>query len=347
MVMRALKIDSFRYDAMIGVGGVGSGAFFKLMGNHTLGREESRSGFFLDQNDHCKLHIISHYVQTLLGRDFSAIPVGKVGNDDVGVGLLEEMQNAGIHTDYMEKSGMDRTLFSFCFLYPDGSGGNMTTSDSACSKVDAMYVEKAIPEFIRFKGKGIALAVPEAPMDSREKLLEIGTTYDFYRVASFTTEEIPGVVNSDLLAQIDLLALNLDEAAAATGLSVENYDSLAIVEAAIKKLTGVNPGIQISITHGNEGSWTWEKNILNHVSIVDVATVNTAGAGDAYLSGLIAGLVAGLSYKDAQELGSLTGSHSVTASHTINKNTNRHSLNLMAGSSTNLFSKEVIKLLEE
>ena len=45
---------------MIGVGGIGSGVFFALDGNHTLGREESRGGRFLDRRDYCKLHIVSH-----------------------------------------------------------------------------------------------------------------------------------------------------------------------------------------------------------------------------------------------------------------------------------------------
>ena len=50
---------------MIGTGGVGSGSFFALDGNQTLGREESRGGRFLDCQDYCKLHIISHYVKVL------------------------------------------------------------------------------------------------------------------------------------------------------------------------------------------------------------------------------------------------------------------------------------------
>jgi hypothetical protein len=50
------------FRCLIGTGGVGSGSFFELEGNHTLGREESRAGRFLDRQDYCKLHIITHYV---------------------------------------------------------------------------------------------------------------------------------------------------------------------------------------------------------------------------------------------------------------------------------------------
>ncbi len=62
---------------MIGTGGIGSGRFFALDGNHTLGREESRSGRFLDRRDYCKLHIVSHYVRPLLGPSFTAIAIGQ------------------------------------------------------------------------------------------------------------------------------------------------------------------------------------------------------------------------------------------------------------------------------
>ena len=59
---------------LIGIGGIGSGTFFALNGNHTLGREESRGGRFLDRRDYCKLHIISHYVRPLLGGRFCRDP---------------------------------------------------------------------------------------------------------------------------------------------------------------------------------------------------------------------------------------------------------------------------------
>lgn len=73
-----------RYDIMIGTGGIGSGSFFLLNGDHTLGREESRSGRFLDKDDYCKLHIIAHYVKALLGPGFNVVPVGKVGGMILG-----------------------------------------------------------------------------------------------------------------------------------------------------------------------------------------------------------------------------------------------------------------------
>ncbi|HKT69754.1 MAG TPA: hypothetical protein VJP83_09970, partial [Terriglobales bacterium] len=79
---RNLRRDPHSYRRLIGIGGIGSGIFFALDGNHTLGREESRFGRLLDIRDYCKLHIISHYVARLLGAGpggaFRVIPIGKV-----------------------------------------------------------------------------------------------------------------------------------------------------------------------------------------------------------------------------------------------------------------------------
>lgn len=50
MKARALNFETpnLRYTGLLGTGGIGSGKIFKLHGDHTLGREESRSGHFLD-----------------------------------------------------------------------------------------------------------------------------------------------------------------------------------------------------------------------------------------------------------------------------------------------------------
>jgi sugar/nucleoside kinase (ribokinase family) len=317
--MTALRIPpgGLRYRAMIGVGGIGSGRFFALDGDETLGREESRGGRFLDQRDYCKLHIISHYVSRLLGRDFATIPVGKVGDDDVGERLLIEMAEAGLDLRYVTSEPDAPTLFSFCFVYPNGSGGNMTTNDSACSRVDAAYVLRAEHEFQRYEGCGVALAAPEVPIEGRTTLLRLGTAHGFFRVASFTSVELPGAIDSGLISHIDLLALNRHEAAVAAGLTSEGRQPEEIAAAAVERLRALNPAIALLITAGRDGSWTWDGEYLRHVLALRVPAKGTAGAGDAHLAGVLAGLAAGLPLAEAHHLGALVAAASVTSPHTI------------------------------
>ena len=328
-----VNISGCRYQAMLGVGGIGAGSFFALRGDHTLGREESRGGRFLDRHDYCKLHIISHYVKSLLGPEFLILPIGRVGDDEVGHRLLGEMEDIGLDMRYVKVTPGDQTLYSFCFVYPDGSGGNLTTDDSACAKVDAAFVARAEVEFARFARHGVAVAAPEVPMEAREKLLQLGTQYDLLRVASFVAEEIPAALEMGMLRHTDLLAINVDEATAVAGLSLVGRKSTPIpeiVETAINRLMGINTALFVSITAGKNGSWSWDGEALAHVSACEVEVVSTAGAGDAHLGGIIAGLVAGLKLRHAQELGTLTAGFSVTSPHTIDRRIDRKALKGLA-----------------
>lgn len=317
--MEPLLVDirSARYTALIGVGGIGSGVFFKLSGDHTLGREESRGGRFLDQRDYCKLHIITHYVQTLLGPDFRTYPIGFVGDDATGERLLAEMGRTGFDLRYVRSLPGEQTLFSTCFIYPDGSGGNLTTEDSANSKVSPQDVRAAGDQFRQYQGKGIALAAPEVSMETRLALLEMASRFDFLRAASLTTTEIDSSLSREILRHTDFLAINLDEAAALAKADENRVAAEEIVRKAVDAAGVVNPDIRISITAGKQGSWVWDGKMTVHRQAVNVSVVNTAGAGDAHFGGMLTGLAAGLTMQDAQVLGNLVAALSVTSPHTI------------------------------
>jgi sugar/nucleoside kinase (ribokinase family) len=349
MALQPLRVENgqWRHRAMIGVGGIGSGTFFALSGNHTLGREESRAGRFLNRRDYCKLHIISHYVQTLLGPPFTTIPIGQVGDDDNGARLLDEMAAASLDTRYVRSLAGAPTLFSFCFVYPDGSGGNLTTEDSASSRVDAEWIMSAQAEFERYRGCGVALAMPEVPLAAREALLELGTRYRFQRVASFTTGEMEEVAVRGLLARTDLLAVNRDEAAAVAGLASDVPSSESLVEAVIQRVAEEQPQLALSITAGRDGSWVWDGGRLHHLPALAVHAESTAGAGDAHLSGLIVGLAVGLPLAEAHQLAVLTAALSVASPHTIHPALDRPALWALAQEQAVPLAATLRQLLED
>lgn len=327
--MDPLNMDarSLRCQAMIGVGGIGSGSFFELRGNHTLGREESRAGRFLDRRDYCKLHIIAHYVQTLLGSGFRTIPIGAVGDDDVGKRLLSEMAEAGLGVSRVSVISGKPTLYSFCFVYPDGSGGNLTTDDSASSHVNAGLIRGAEEDFEAYRGQAVALAAPEVPLGARSELLRLGRTYQLFCAASFTTEELHDPCGREMLEDVDLVALNVDEAAAAAGLPrSEGMPPESVAKSAVERLSQLHPEMLISITAGSDGSWAWDGSALSHCGSCEAEVSSTAGAGDAHFAGIIVGLTAGLPLREAQQFGTLVAGLSVTSQHTISEGIGRESL---------------------
>lgn len=344
--MTPLNVDPsrLRYRVLIGTGGIGTGTFFALNDNRTLGREESRGGRFLDRRDYCKLHIITHYVRALMADGFAVWPIGLVGEDDHGTRLLQEMAGVGLDLRYVRAVANEQTLYCVCFVYPDGTGGNLTVDDSASGKVDSLFVHQAEVDFAAHAGEGIALAVPEVPLSGRAELLELATRYRFLRAASFTSEEIPQAHSSGMLANVDLLAINIDEAAALADVSAAR-EPAAVVRQAIEMLRQLRPDMQVSITAGARGSWVWDGKKLTHAPAHAVDPVGTAGAGDAHFSGILAGLAAGLTLSDAHELGVLAAALSVTSPHTINKHVDAKTLNALARSLEARLCPEVLKLI--
>ena len=174
----------------MGVGGLGWGTVFELDGDTTLGRNESRGGRLLDRRDYCKLHIVSHYVRALLGSTFRVAPIGLLGDDDAGPRLRAEMVAAGLDVGLVGIAAGAPTLFSFCLVYPDGSGGNLTTTDGAASRLDADGVA-AGGHLLRAHGRrAIAIALPEVPLAARRELIRLATATRAMRIASFTAAEI-------------------------------------------------------------------------------------------------------------------------------------------------------------
>jgi ribokinase len=298
-----------RFDALVGVGGIGSGTCFAVDGEATLGREESRGGHVLDRRDYCKLHIVCHYVRALLGPTFPVVPVGLVGDDAAGGRLREEMAVAGLDLRYVETSAEAPTLFSFCLVYPDGSGGNLTTSDSAAARLDPARVARVEPELRAHGTRGIAIALPEVPLAAREALIRLATAHGSFRVASFTSSEIAEAIGGGVLRDVDLVALNRDEAAVLAPTLPE----------VVERLRAENPRVLVSVTAGREGSWSWDGDALRHLPAPGVPVESTAGAGDAHLAGIVAGLAVGLDLPSAHELGGLVAAMSVTSPHSIDE----------------------------
>ena len=121
----------------------------------------------------------------------------------------------------------------------------------------------------------------------------------------------------------------------------------AVVEATVGRLRELNPGIQVSITAGKQGSWAWDGKSLAYLPALPVEVASTAGAGDAHLAGLIVGLAAGLEMHQAHELATLVAALSVTSPHTINPYVDRDSLRGLAERVGMPVSNEVRALLRE
>jgi sugar/nucleoside kinase (ribokinase family) len=322
------------HRGLVGVGGIGAGIFFALEGDHDLRRNESRPGRLLDVRDYCKLHIVAHYPAVLLGArgeggPFHVLPVGKVGRDETGRRVRAEMESAGMDVRFVDAVPGHPTLFSVCFQYPDGSGGNVTTVDSAAALVSERDVDLALPWL---SPTAIALAAPEVPLAVRRHLLLRAGEKGALRAASLTTAEILEARETGLLSLVDVLALNEDEAAALAGEPWPEGDPAAFLDRCADILRASQPTVRAVVTAGARGVFAFDGSAWTHVPRLPVPVVSTAGAGDALLGALLAGLAAGLPFAvpagsrtslverplaSALDLGVLAAAFKVTSPHTI------------------------------
>lgn len=304
--------------------------FFRLEGNHTLGRGESRAASMVDARDYCKLHIICHHIAVLLGATregspFHVLPLAKIGADESGHRLKAELDRAGVDVRYIDTVENLPTLFSVCFQYSDGSGGNITTADSAAGALTPEDVDRCLP-LLRCDGpQTIVLALPETTLAARDHLLKLGAGHGAFRAASFTSAEIAGGGAAEMLRNLDLIALNQDEAEALVHDEFDPDHPDAFLQNCAEQLGGGRSAIRIAITAGKHGAFGLEADEWGHCPAPPVPVVSTAGAGDSLLAGVIAGLVAGMPFTpsgdrrvgSALEFGVLLGSLSVTSAHTI------------------------------
>ncbi|HSE20540.1 MAG TPA: PfkB family carbohydrate kinase [Pyrinomonadaceae bacterium] len=316
---------------VIGVGGIGSGLCFELEDNHDLGRNESRGARLSDARDYCKLHIVMHYLSSLLNsysRDPTVhfVPLGKVGNDAVGKRMLVEMEAHALDVAHVQTVAGAPTLLSVCFQYPDKSGGNITASNSAASKLTIDDVEHSRRLFAESKVQTVALAVPEVPLVVRQHLLRVATEYGAFRVGSFTASEVEFLKDSNWSNLLDLVALNEEEASKLVGHEFSPSAPDSFLDSCSAALAGSNKQIWIVITAGRHGAFGYDGAEWIPTPAVPTNVVNTAGAGDALLAGTLAALMMGCPFTNkrtsteitsALDFGVLFASYSATSQHTI------------------------------
>ena len=158
-----------------------------------------------------------------------------VGADEMGERLLGEMAEVGLDLRYVGRAEDRRTLYALCLIYPDGSGGNVTENDSACAAVDAGWIAQPRPSLRASPARGSRWRYPRCRWTPARSCWRWAR-----RTASCGSPPSPLPKSSSWPAEfddIDFLALNLDEAAALAGVSVEGSEPEAVVRAALAKLS--------------------------------------------------------------------------------------------------------------
>ncbi len=311
------------YSKIIGTGGIGTGVLFLMDSDRTLERNESRQAVLSGARDYCKQHIILHYIAKTLSGHAKAYAIGMVGSDAQGNRVKEEMREAGIDTTMVVETDQYPTMYSVCLQYTDNTSCNVTSGNSACALVNEAFIDEQIHRSgVRIDKHTIIVAAPEVSVAARLHLLKLGKKNGAFCVASLVVDEAQFFIENGGLQLTDLLALNETEAKAVAG--VDTNDDEVAMEQCYAKVAAVNPDIHIVITRGSQGSYSYHKGVVEFIAPMDTEVVSTAGAGDAYLSGVTCGFAMGLPFQHRRlddlrstDLGNFFATESVKSIHSI------------------------------
>jgi sugar/nucleoside kinase (ribokinase family) len=332
--------------------------FLALEGDHSLSRTESRGARLLDVRDYCKLHTVTHHVAVLLGARpsgdrFHVVPVGVVGDDEAARRVVTEMAAVGMDVRHVRAVADRPTLFSVCFQYPDGDGGNITTVESAAAALSVGDVE-SVADLLG--PRTIALAQPEVPLEPRRRLLELAGERGALRVAAFTSQELADARSLGMFELVDVVAMNENEATVCAGVELDDSDPRSFLEKCASAFGARARPTRVLVTAGRRGAFAIDGDRWGHRPAPDVQVVSTAGAGDALLAGALAALAAGVpllgdaespTLDDGLGLGVLLASLNVTSPHTIHPEADVTSITTLARRAGYALAAPLAEMLQE
>jgi sugar/nucleoside kinase (ribokinase family) len=257
--------------------------------------------------------------------------------------MMGEMAAAGMDTSWVEVVAGAPTLFSVCFQYPDGVGGNLTTSNSAAAQLSSADVDKLED---LFGEPAVALAAPEVPLETRAHFVKMANKHGAFCAASLAAAEVAPALEMGMFGHLDLISLNEGEAAVLAERRFDPAEPQPFLRACESRLWARYPKLRVAVTAGSLGAFAFCDGAWDFSPAPRVKVASTAGAGDALLAGLIVGAVAGLPFlrpspslrrqsgeplASALDMAVLLGSYKVSSPHTIHPEADMENLLAFAG----------------
>jgi ribokinase len=219
---------------------------------------------------------------------------GKVGNDKHGQAALEDLKKNKVDTKFCLTDKNRATALSAIISVPDGER-TVLIQRGACHFLE----EKDIPWNKIKKAKWFYIA----PMIGESAEI-FGKLVEFAKSNGIKVAVNPGDTQLKMasekllpiLKQVDVLFLNMEEARILT--KILAGDEIVVLQA-VKKMTD---GLVV-ITKGKEGSMVVDGENLYEVGVAESSVVEKTGAGDAFCSGFLAGLLQKNNIEYAIQLG--------------------------------------------
>jgi sugar/nucleoside kinase (ribokinase family) len=207
---------------------------------------------------------------------------GQIGQDCFGKLLLDEMKNWNIDTSLILRSKKKITNLSIFLIFP-GQDRTVLVYRGASDDL----AKKDIPWQKIKKTKWFYLAPFSGKFANLTKdLVDFAKSYRI-KIAwnpGYDQLTFPQNFLKKILKKVNILILNLQEASILSGIAIEKEREI------LKKIRELTNGI-IVITKGKEGAIVSDFQYIYKAPALKVKVVDSNGAGDAFGSGFVAGII--------------------------------------------------------
>jgi len=217
---------------------------------------------------------------TFKKQGFKVAYCGSVGDDIPGLHIISEMERMGIGTNFIQKnekptnnsvilitSDIERTVLAYRGASED------------LNKEEVLWGDMSPSWFYLAPLSGKLRDLTEDIVDfGKKNKIKIAINLGNSQIALGKEKLEP------LLKKVDVLLLNLEEASLLTGVDIK--DEMGIM----RELNSLHPGIN-TVTKGPEGVLVSQEDVLIDASSCKVKVVDRTGAGDAFGSGFVSGLI--------------------------------------------------------
>lgn len=212
--------------------------------------------------------------------------LGKVGNDVLGRFLKETLEGYNVNTEHMPLTEEARTGAVFVTLAQNGERSFDFYIDPSA---DRFLQERDIDEVLFTENRilhfGSISLISEPSRSATKKAVQLAkengmlVSYDpNLRLGLWESKEQAKEVILTMLDQADIVKISEEELEFLTG----KHD----LEEGVKALQPYQVPV-LFVTLGSEGSWAIMKDEMIKVPAMKVSTVDTTGAGDAFVSGIL------------------------------------------------------------
>ena len=230
-----------------------------------------------------------------LGADVAM--VGRVGGDAFAERMLTELKNAGVNAEGIVKDSAQPT--GSALIIVDAKGRNLiAVAPGANNTVGKDEIERLAPLLDRNSVLLLQMEIPLAAVHDATALARQRGARVLFNAAP------PNNVSSDLLHDLDVLVVNKNEAGAVIGIPVVSAGTARRAAMRARQQMGVQ---SVIVTMGADGSVLCTADGVVDIDVFRVNSVDTTGAGDAFMGALGAALSRGKDLTTAARLASAAG----------------------------------------